>query len=388
MQVEMITGCFTYDSNHIYKSAHYIHYTLYYDHKYLNMKNLVFDCERMKYRDTGIYHYCLNLGRQLQKITDPSSEQLTFYCPPNTQDLFKNVNKPIIQNSMHKFYMPGTRRYDIWHATYQNTNYLPRRNRHIKVILTIHNLNFVYDDKKSAAKKQKYLRHLQKNIDRSDVIVCISDFCKSDVLQYCSTRNKPVHVIHNGTNELIQPTLSPNSYRPLKRFLFSIGVLTGKKNFHTLLPLLAKGDMELLIAGRCDDPTYLNYLLDSARELGVEKNLHVLGLISETEKSWYFENCYAFASPSLAEGFCMPVTEAMSVGKPLFLSEHTALPEIGGKVAFYFSDFNGDSMQHVFLKGMHQYQTMNMHEVIKERSLSFCWEKAARQYLEIYRSLY
>jgi glycosyltransferase involved in cell wall biosynthesis len=114
----------------------------------------------------------------------------------------------------------------------------------------------------------------------------------------------------------------------------------------------------------------------------------VLGLISETEKSWYFENCYAFASPSLAEGFCMPVTEAMSVGKPLFLSDHTALPEIGGKVAFYFSDFNSDSMQHVFLKGMHQYQTMNMHQVIKERSLSFCWEKAARSYLEIYRSLY
>ena len=360
---------------------------IYPDRKSINMKNILFDCERMKYRNTGLYHYCLNLGSQLQKLADPLSEQLTFYRPENAQGLFKEPNRPVIQNSLHKFYMPDTGSYDIWHATYQNTAYLPKRNKRIKVVLTIHDLNFIYDDKKSAAKKQRYLRHLQGNVDRSDAIVCISDFCKADVLHYCDTGNKPIHVIHNGTNTLIQPTLTPRSYKPSKRFLFSIGVLTRKKNFHALLSLLQNDDMELLIAGRCDDPGYLNYLLDTASYLGVEKNLHVLGAISETEKSWYFENCYAFASPSVAEGFCMPVTEAMSVGKPLFLSSRTALPEIGGKVAFYFSDFDSNNMQNVFLKGMHQYKEMNMEHAIKERGTSFCWDKAARQYLDVYRSL-
>lgn len=351
------------------------------------MKNIVFDCERMKYSDTGIYHYCLNLGRQLQQISDPRSEQLTIYMPGKVQPLFKNNSRPIIQNSLHKFFMPRTGSFHIWHATYQNTDYLPVRNRRIKVVLTIHDLNFIYDEKKSAAKKQKYLRHLQNNIDRCDAIVCISEFCKADVLQYCETGNRQVHVIHNGTNTLIQPTLFPNSYRPSKRFMFSIGVLARKKNFHTLLPLLQNHDMELLIAGRCDDSVYLNYLLDSAKELGVEKNLHVLGTISETEKSWYFKNCYAFASPSLAEGFCMPVTEAMSAGKPMFLSNQTALPEIGGKVAFYFSDFDGDNMKNIFLNGMHQYKLQNMQHAIIERGSSFCWDKAAARYLDVYRSL-
>lgn len=351
------------------------------------MKNIVFDCERMKYQDTGLYHYCLNLGNHLQKIADPYSEQLTFYSPAKAHRILNNTSKPIAQNSLHKFYMPDTSSYDIWHATYQNTNYLPRRNKRIKVILTIHDLNFMYDDKKSAAKKQKYLRHLQSNIDRSDAIICISEFCKADVLHYCDTINKPIHLIHNGTNTLIQPTLSPKSYIPAKRFMFSIGVLTRKKNFHALLPLLMNNEMELVIAGRCDDRVYLSYLLESARSLGVEKNLHILGMISEREKSWYFENCYAFASPSVAEGFCLPVTEAMSVGKPLFLSNQTALPEIGGKVAFYFQDFDSKHMQNVFLNGMAQYKKTNMQNIIKERGSTFCWEKAAHKYLDVYRSL-
>lgn len=351
------------------------------------MKNIVFDCERMKYQDTGIYHYCKNLGNHLLQVIDPLSERLIFYLPANAENLLKNNSPLIRQHSLHKFYMPDTGNYDIWHATYQNTNYLPVRNKHLKVVLSIHDLNFIYDETKSASKKQKYLRHLQHNIDRSDAIVCISDFCKADVLKYCKPGNKPVHVIYNGTNTLIKPTLSPLSYKPYNRFVFSIGVLTRKKNFHALLPLLQQNEMELLIAGRCDDAVYLDQLLNKAKELGVEKKLHVLGVISETEKSWYFENCYAFASPSTAEGFCLPVTEAMSVGKPLFLSNQTALPEIGGKVAFYFSDFDGSNMQNVFLKGMQQYKNSNMQHAIRERGAGFCWEKAAAQYLDIYRSL-
>lgn len=351
------------------------------------MKNIVFDCERMKYQDTGIYHYCLNLGRQLQQIIDPGQMKLTLFCPHKVKKQLLHTTNPILQHSIQKFLMPNTSAFDIWHATYQNTAYMPLRNKRLKVILTIHDLNFIYDDNKPALKKQKHLTRLQQNINRSDVIICISDFCKADVNRYCNTGNKPIHVIHNGTNTLTEPILHPFSYFPSKRFIFSIGVVTKKKNFHTLLPLLKNADIELLIAGRCDDHDYLNYLLDSARELGVEKNLHVLGIISETEKSWYFKNCYAFASPSIAEGFCLPVTEAMSVGKPLFLSNKTALPEIGGKIAFYFPDFDGNNMQHVFLKGMHQYHEFNMQDAIKKHGSTFNWEKAARQYLDIYHSI-
>ena len=352
------------------------------------MNNFVLDCERMKYADTGIYHYCLNLGRYLLTSLDKKSQKLTLYAPEKAGDVLGRANNFITQKAHHKFLMPALGKYDLWHATYQNSSYIPELNKKVRVVLTIHDLNFIHDDTKTATKKAKHLKHLQNNIDRSDAIICISGFSKNDVLNYCDTGNRPIYIIHNGTNSLNTPTLSPESYRPSSRFLFSIGVVTMKKNFHALLPLLQQDDdMELLIAGRDDDTQYLNYLIDLARDLGVENKLRILGSISENEKAWYFENCYAFTSPSTAEGFCMPVAEAMSVGKPLFLSNKTALPEIGGNVAFYFSDFKPYQMQQTFVNGMSLYKESNMQAAIKKRGADFCWEKAAREYLDVYQSL-
>ncbi len=284
--------------------------------------------------------------------------------------------------------MPSLKDFDIWHCTYQNSEYAPRRNKKIKVVLTIHDLNFLYENK-TEAKRLKNLKHLQSNIDRSDAIVCISEYCRNDVLTHCKTGSKPIYVIHNGTNELQTPWLSSNSYKPARPFIFSLGVICRKKNFHVLLPLLEKNNtMELLIAGRPDDSGYLHFIHQSARQLNVENNLRMLGTISEREKAWYYRNCYAFALPSIAEGFGLPVTEAMSFGKPVFLSDKTALPEIGSNMAFYFRDFNAQHMQKVFTRGMKRYEKEHMEQAIRAHSETFCWDKAATEYLNVYRSLY
>ncbi|MBK7561836.1 MAG: glycosyltransferase family 4 protein [Chitinophagaceae bacterium] len=352
------------------------------------MHKIIFDCERMKYPFTGLYHYCQNLGKYLEKNIDLRQEQLFFYSPPGEQDWSYSPSNHLTQNPLHKFVLPAFSTFDIWHATYQNTHYMPMLNRKIKVVLSIHDLNFLYDEKKSAAKKQKYLRYLQGLINRADAIICISDFSKKDVLQHCDVKNKPLYVIHNGTNLLLTPELTALSYKPRKPFLFSIGVINRKKNFHVLLPLLKKNTMELLIAGKNDDQDYLSFIEKRSRDLGVEENVHLLGHVTENEKSWYFNNCRAFAFPSISEGFGLPVAEAMSCGKPLFLSDRTALPEIGGDVSFYFHDFNPDHIQQVFTTGMEKYNENGLKEKIKERGTSFCWHKSAKQYLDVYRSLY
>ncbi|MCX6318502.1 MAG: glycosyltransferase family 1 protein [Bacteroidetes bacterium] len=352
------------------------------------MKKIIFDAERMKYRDTGLYHYCLNLGQYLELNADPSRERLHFYTPPGEQHWTRSQTNHLTQSPLHKFLMPSFNGFDIWHATYQNTHYMPMLNKKIKVVLSVHDLNFLYDDKKSAAKKMKYLRYLQGLIDRADAIICISEFSRKDVLQHCDTGNKPLYVIHNGTNLLEKPALTSASYRPRKPFLFSIGVMHRKKNYHVLLPLLKRNNMELLIAGKQEDDGYLSFFQQQSKKLGVQDHVQLLGPVSEPEKSWYFNNCRAFAFPSVSEGFGLPVVEAMSCGKPLFLSGLTALPEIGGDVSFYFNDFNADHMEQVFHVGMQQYKAPGFQQKIIARSLSFNWHKAARKYWEVYRSLY
>jgi glycosyltransferase involved in cell wall biosynthesis len=353
------------------------------------MHKVIFDCERMKYENTGLYHYCLNLGKYLLKNCNHKIEELTLYTPEGIPHLFGKHCKHIIQTDLHKLYMPSLKNYAVWHATHQGSCYIPFRNKNIKVVLSIHDLNFMYDVAKSEAKKQKYLHRLQTLVNRADAIVCISEHTKKDVLFYCHTNNKPLHVIYNGTNTLKNPALHSTSYKPVKPFIFSLGTITRKKNFHSLLALVNMNrEMELVIAGRPDEPDYYRQIIASATALGLQDNVHLTGSVSEEEKSWYFKNCSAFAFPSISEGFGLPVAEAMSTGKPLFLSAKTALPEIGGKAAFYFKDFSETIMYETFETGMRHYYKFNMHDEIVEKGKEFCWNKAAQEYWKIYQSLF
>ncbi|GAB3561728.1 glycosyltransferase family 1 protein [Spirosoma luteolum] len=349
------------------------------------MTRVIFDCERMKYVNTGLYYYCLNLGRALQQRA--VTGELSLFGPCHIRSAF-DASAPLLpQHSLQKFLMPSLNGFDIWHSTYQSSDYIPRRNKRIRVLLTIHDLNFLNEDK-PAHKKARYLAQVQQNIDRSDAIVCISEYSRNDVLTHCDTGNKPVYMIYNGTNGLQKPVLEPKSYRPRVPFLFNVGVISRMKNQHRILPLLQSNpSLELVLAGRHADKDYAHFLRQHASDLAVDDRLHLIDEISEGEKSWYYHNCEAFVMPSLAEGFGLPVVEAMQLGKPVFLSRHTALPEIGKDLAFYFHDF--DNMHDDFTAGMQRYQKAGnqLGDAMKAYSATFNWADSARKYIDVYQSL-
>ena len=111
------------------------------------------------------------------------------------------------------------------------------------------------------------------------------------------------------------------------------------------------------------------------------------GAVSENDKQWYMQHCLAFVFPSLAEGFGLPVVEAMYFGKPLLLSSLSSLPEVGGDIAYYFNNFEPAHMQQVLADSLQHYATTKPAEAIKARAQRFSWQAAAKQYLDIYHSL-
>ena len=254
-------------------------------------------------------------------------------------------------------------------------------------MLTIHDLNVLHEGKPEDV-QQKSLAHTQALIDRSDAIVCISESTRNDVLAHCEVGNRPTHVIYNGLSKMLQPVAEPVAYRPARAFLLGIGYQNGKKNFHVLLSLLRSNpDLELVLIGHHDDPAYVDQMQQLAREMGVEERFHLLGTVSEADKAWYLKHCKAFLHPSLAEGFGLPVIEAMQFGKPVFLSTATSLPEIGGEAAFYFPSFEAETIQNVYEQGMTVYERTPRAEAISRHAARFTWEESARQYLAVYNSL-
>lgn len=352
------------------------------------MAKIILDCDLMRHRDSGLYHYCLNLGNYVNKqLQQAGTDSISFYVPEKEAQSFEGSCNTIIERKWHhRFFKPFLWKCDIWHAPFQSGRIIPPRGGKIKILLTIHDLNCLHEDK-TAKERRLSLQHTQKLIDNADAIVCISHHCKKDVLENLDTHGRPVHVIHNGTHHVGVPPDLPAAYKPAKPFVFAMGYINRKKNFHSLVSLLADENIELVLAGRLDEPDYIDAMKGSAEKSGVADRLKILGPISETDKSWYLKNCLAFSLPSLAEGFGAPVVEAMAFGKPIFLSNYTSLPEIGGDVAFYFCSFEAEHMQQVFKEGISEYRKNGLSERIIMRGNDFNWKEKALEYSRVYQSL-
>jgi glycosyltransferase involved in cell wall biosynthesis len=255
------------------------------------------------------------------------------------------------------------------------------------VVLTVHDLNFLYDDSKTAAKKEKYLRQLAAKIKRADHVVAISNFVLEDIKRHIPLTGKACSVIYNGcTIEAIE-TLTPPALIPDAPFLFTIGTIVDKKNFHVLPALLAGNNYQLIIAGVTNSETYKDRIIESAKAFGVAERIVFTGAVSENDKQWYLKNCLAFLFPSISEGFGLPVIEAMYFGKPVILSTHTSLPEIGGDAAYYFENFEAVHMQAVLRHALDHFEKNNRGEEMKQRAAIFDWKTSAAQYHAVYNSL-
>ena len=351
-------------------------------------KKIVLDCERMKYPNTGLYHYCLQLAMAIQRNLDKNRESLQVYVREPEAPAFGPGFDIIPQNSLHKFYMPYPADTAVWHCTYQGSNYFPFRKK-VPVVLTIHDLNFLYDEHKSHEKKQQYLTKLAQKIHSAGHIVAISNYVLTDIKKHFDISEKKCSVIYNGCNisAFTLPALAANKI-PAVPFLFTIGTVVDKKNFHVLPPLLEGNNRQLIISGVIQSEEYKTKVLSIATQYGVLDRVIFTGPISEAEKYWYMLNCEAFLFPSLAEGFGLPVIEAMYFGRPVVLSTHTSLPEIGGDEAYYFPDFEPLCMKKVLKESLQHYELYQPTEKIKARALLFNWDEAARQYIEIYRKFY
>ena len=346
------------------------------------MSNILVDLHRTGGNSyNGLYHFCYQLGRHLA-IATPADMHLHFYVPKTQRNVFGKRVEYVTQYSLHKYFHQLTSRFDIWHVATTLSWYRPYGGKTVN-IYTIHDLNFLHEEEYTPSKRKRYLSLIQQRINRADYLTFISEFARTQALEYLDLQDKPHSIIYNGCNVPEQIIDRPR-YLPEKPFLFSIGQFHSRKNFHVLPALLVGNEYELVIAGMNDFP-YTAKVVEQANKLDVANRLKLIGAVSDEEKFWYYKNSLAFVFPSIGEGFGLPVLEAMYFGKPVFLSRFTSLPEVGGDLAYYFENFEAGCMKKIFENGMHDYECNHPREKITERARSFNWQSAADEYLTVYR---
>jgi len=344
-------------------------------------KKVFLEAVKLKNMNSGLGQFCFHLGRAISHQNDKFD--LTYYMPPGCDSIFGKAANYLPASPWHRLLGVPFREH-LFHWLYQGSPYWPK-NRDTKVVLTVHDLNFTV--KYSGWRRKFKMDELQRQADRADRIVSISNYTRHEILRHLEVDGKKLSVIHNGLN---LPAATPQrpSFVPDKKFFFTIGIIAFKKNFHVLLPVLKRfEDYVLIIAGNSSG-AYAHQIRSKASSLGVADRILFPGEISEGEKQWLYANCEAFVFPSLTEGFGLPVIEAMALGKPVFISKLTSLPEIGGPHAYYFNDFQTDHMIEVIETGLKDYQGKpEKNEEIKKWVSRFSWNNAAREYLQLYTSL-
>lgn len=347
-------------------------------------KQVLVDLSILKHLNCGLGQVALNYGRYFSEHAAGLDFDIHLLVPNKFMGKFGGDVKYHDCNSslsrLRLYFEP----IDVWHSIHQLSRFTPGI-RTKKNILTIHDLNFVYE--KPRSKQNKYFKRLERKINRADKLVCISNFAKNDLLRYMHTE-KPVEVLYNGVEFMddIQEKMPPYLNADMK-FLFSIGQMFPKKNFHVLLDAMKlMPEYTLYIAGS-NNTEYASMIEKRIQDEHID-NVRLLGEIHHSEKIWLYDHCEAFVFPSLFEGFGLPVIEAMSFGRPVVSSDKTSLKEVGGKHAFFLRNFKAEHIAARIREAVAAYKgDPELAEHSKAYARTFTYAKHMSRYIDMYREM-
>jgi glycosyltransferase involved in cell wall biosynthesis len=214
-------------------------------------------------------------------------------------------------------------------------------------------------------------------LNRADTVATISRTTEALIAKYRLTR-RPVRIISNAP----QPE-QEHGPRPAgagkDRALVYMGSFMPYKN------------VETMVAGMAGLPGYTLHLLSRItpqRRAELEKlvppGAHVVfhNGVTDGEYHEFLRSAAALVSLSRAEGYGLPLVEAMALGTPVIASDIPIFREVGGDAALYVDP----ASPRQFAEAVHTLQDNARWEELSRRCVArareFSWEESARQLVD------
>lgn len=165
---------------------------------------------------------------------------------------------------------------------------------------------------------------------RADRVLCVSEHVLSYARSMGAARPK---LLYNciECDRFVPPAGHlekwPRNNPPV---VLAVSRLVPSKNLACLLEAVAPLNVILHIVGSGPERSKLEAL---AHRLGLADRLTMTSSIPHTAIQSEYHRADLFALPTLLEGFCMPVGEAMAAGLPVVTSDIPVLQEVGGEAA-------------------------------------------------------
>ncbi|MBW0294687.1 hypothetical protein B4P00_00200 [Shewanella xiamenensis] len=268
----------------------------------------------------------------------------------------------------------------VFHSSYYRLPFFYQR-KNVKIVTTVH--DFTYERYIGGLSTFIHHWHKKRAILSSDVIVCISDNTRKDLLHFIpEAATKDVRVIYNGVSDSFYPqTSSKNIKSTDKSSIIFIGSRSGYKNFKTLVLTMKRlVDKNLLIVGggALTDAEY------TLLENNCPERYRHLAYVSNTQLNAIYNGAFCLVYPSLYEGFGIPAVEAMKAGCPVIAANSSSLPEVCGGAAILLDIVNVNNIFEAVqsLKDVNYRQ--NLIFLGLANSKRFSWDKMFQELKDIY----
>lgn len=294
---------------------------------------------------------------------------------------------------------------DLFHST---GFYLPYAWRGRKVV-TFHDANFIryrqYWWRPGARFSYLTLRaQTPLSAAQSRYVVTVSETAARDLVRYLRVPERKIRVIYPGVRtdldlhpptQHVETTLAYYSLTPWNYLLY-VGVLAPHKNLERLVRAFAQSlaapsqqsrsvSFKLVLAGGTDGPYAEDVIHPLVRELGIERQVIFTGYVSTEVLNHLYVAARCVAQISEAEGFGLPVIEAMACGVPVIASQATATAEAAGDAAPLVDPTNVEQIARVIVRLRDDDSMWNeARQRGWERARFFTWDRAAQHMAQLY----
>ena len=185
-----------------------------------------------------------------------------------------------------------------------------------KVLLHVHAAEFnIFYDKSPSFIKQ----FITKILDKSDVIIALSNQWKADICE--KTTNPNIKVLYNPA------IIKDFNYKENKTvkvlFMGRLGKRKGTYNIIEAAKYLKNSDVEIHLYGDGDVEEFEKLIVDN----NLQEKVKINGLISGDKKAEVFQSADIYILPSYNEGLPISILEAMAFGLPIISTPVGGIPE-------------------------------------------------------------
>jgi glycosyltransferase involved in cell wall biosynthesis len=326
--------------------------------------NIGFDAKRAYHNQTGLGHYSRTL---IQSLSSDFSENEYFLYNPKPSSIFNFQNKNIHEVQPRGFINKNFS--SLWRSKwvvkdlirdkiqlYHGLSHeIPRgiQKSNIPSVVTIHDLIFEhFPQQYKKIDVEIYRNKFTYACKNATHIIAISEQTKKDIIKFYKIPDEKITVCYQSCNESFSQLVSEEKKEIIKKkyslpdtFLISVGSIIERKNLLSICKALKliQVNVPLVVIG--DGGTYKAKVKQFIQENNLTNQVIFLSENQNVKDDILFKTAADFPAiyqlatamiyPSIAEGFGIPVLEAIMSRIPVITSNISCLPETGGDAAFY-----------------------------------------------------